>query len=186
MESSAYIKIPKDRIGVLIGSNGYVKERVEERLSIRLQIESETGTVTITNTQDPSSILRAKEVVNAIGRGFSPERAFLLLEDDATVFQVIDLREMIGDSYSDLNRIKGRIIGKNGKTRSKIEEATNTKVSIYGHTVSLIGDIDQVEVAREAIFMLIKGRQHQTVYRFLHRKRSMLKRKEMEIWETKP
>jgi ribosomal RNA assembly protein len=99
---------------------------------------------------------------------------------------VIDLREIIGDSYADLNRIKGRIIGKNGKTRNIIEETTTVKLSIYGHTVSLIGDIDSVEVAREAIFMLIKGRQHQTVYQYLHRKRRMLKRKEMEIWETKP
>ena len=184
MQSSSYIKIPRDRIGVLIGSNGYVKEKLEKMLSIQLQIDSDTGNVTITNTQDAISILRTKEVIYAIGRGFSPDHAFLLLEDDAMVFQVIDLREILGDSHSDLNRIKGRIIGKNGKTRNIIEETTTSKISVYGHTVSLIGDIDSVEIAREAIFMLIKGKQHQTVYKFLHRKRRVLKRKEMEIWET--
>jgi ribosomal RNA assembly protein len=74
----------------------------------------------------------------------------------------------------------------NGKTRTIIEELTGTSVAVYGHTVGIIGTLEQAQVAREAIEMLIKGSMHATVYRFLHRKRRELKKKMLEIWKKPP
>ncbi len=74
----------------------------------------------------------------------------------------------------------------NGKTRRLIEELTDANVAVYGHTVSLIGTIDQTQIAREAIQMLVRGSMHSTVYRFLHRKRRELKKKMLELWEKPP
>lgn len=184
--ASTFVKIPMERIGVLVGPNGKTKEILEKKLQVELQIDSESGDVAIMlapNAEDPSKLFRAKEVVLAIGRGFSPEKAFRLIEDEDSVFQIIDLREIFGRSESDIRRLKGRIIGKEGKTRKLIEELTEASLSIYGHTVSIIGGAEQVEIAREAIEMLIEGRQHATVYKFLHGKRRELKKKKMEIWE---
>jgi len=184
---SIFVKIPRERVGVLIGPDGHVKENVEKKLSVLLQIDSKSGDVTITqNTieQDPTVLFRAREVVTAIGRGFSPERAFRLLEDEDIMLDVIDLRELVGKSLSDVKRLEGRVIGKGGKTRKILEELTETYVSVYGYTISIIGGTDQIEVAREAILMLIRGSQHSTVYRFLHKKRRELKKKKLELWET--
>ena len=184
---SIFVKIPRERIGVLIGPDGSVKETVGKRLSVSLQIDSEAGDVTITQNateQDPTILFRAREVVTAIGRGFSPERAFRLFEDEDTLLEVIDLREFVGRSLSDIKRLEGRVIGKGGKTRKIIEELSETCVSVYGYTISIIGSADQIEVAREAISMLIRGSQHSTVYRFLHKKRRELKKKKLELWET--
>lgn len=156
---------------------------------MELEIDSANGEVTITldpNAQDPSMLFRAKEVITAIGRGFSPERAFRLLQSEDTMLEVIDLRQTVGKSPADIQRLKGRIIGKNGKTRRIIEELTDADVSIYGHTVSIIGNFYQADAAREAILLLIKGSQHRTVYRFLQKKRQELKRKKLELWETPP
>jgi ribosomal RNA assembly protein len=185
---SAFVKIPQDRIGALVGPDGHVKADIEKKLAVVLQIDSQTGDVEIKLTpaaQDPTAIFRAKEVVTAIGRGFSPEHTFRLLEDDEAMLEVIDLRETVGRSQSDMKRLKGRVIGKEGKTRRIIEELTEANVSVYGHTVSIIGNIDQVEAAKEAIQMLIRGSLHGTVYRFLHKKRRDLKKKKMELWETR-
>lgn len=185
--TNAYVKIPQERIGALIGPDGRGKERIEKKLSVTLQINSETGDVEIAlnpEAQDPSLLLRAKEVVTAIGRGFSSERAFALLEDEEVTLTVIDLRELVGRSQSDMKRLKGRVIGQNGKTRRIIEESTEAKISVYGHTISIIGTLDQEEAAKEAIYMLLEGSQHRTVYRFLNRKRREMKKKKMEIWET--
>lgn len=185
---STLVKVPRERIGALIGPNGRVKETVEKELSVEIQIDSQTGNITITLSPiaaDPSLLFRAKEVITAIGRGFSPQRAFRLLQDDNTILVVIDLRDIVGKSQSDIKRLKGRIIGKEGKTRRIIEELTDASVSVHGHTISIIGDIDQAEVAREAIEMLLRGSQHRTVYRFLHRKRRDLKKKRLELWEPK-
>jgi len=185
--ASTFVKVPKDRIGALIGPEGRVKEIIEKKLSVELGIDSESGDITITlnpDAEDPSILFRAKEVVTAVGRGFSPERAFRLLQDEDAVLQVIDLRESLGRSVSDIQRLKGRIIGKEGKTRRIIEELTEVDVSVHGHTVSMIGGLDHVEIAREAIQMILRGSQHATVYRFLHRKRRELKKKKLELWET--
>jgi len=181
------VKIPRERIGVLIGPDGHVKETVEKKFAVLLQVDSETGDVTITQIstdQDPTVLFRAREVITAIGRGFSPERAFRLFEDEDIALDVIDLREIVGKSDSDIKRLEGRVIGKGGKTRKIIEELTDTYVSIYGYTISIIGSGDQISSAREAISMLIKGSQHNTVYRFLHKKRRELKKKKLELWET--
>jgi len=183
-----FVKIPKERIGVLIGPNGKVKRGIEENLNVMLEIDSETGDVTINmneDSKDPSLLFKARDMVLAIGRGFSPQRAFRLLQDDA-MLTIIDLRDIFGKSKSDIRRVKGRIIGKEGKTRRIIEEYTNSYVSVYGHTVSIIGGVEESEIAREAINMLIKGNQHATVYRFLQRKRGELKRRELELWEGRP
>jgi len=186
---STFVRIPKDRIGALIGPEGRVKERIEKQLSIEMGIDSETGDVTLTlssSADDPSVLFRAKEVVTAIGRGFAPDRAFRLIQDEDALLEVIDLREIFGRSLSDLERIKGRIIGQEGKTRRIIEELTDADVSVYGHTVSIIADPDEMDIAREAIQMLLQGRQHSSVYRFLHRKRRELKKKKLELWEKPP
>jgi ribosomal RNA assembly protein len=183
---NTFIKIPAERVGVLIGSEGTTKKNIEEKLSVELQIDSQTGDITISLAEkatDPSLLFKAKDVITALGRGFSPEHAFRLIRDEEAILDVIDLRTVFGRSETDIKRIKGRIIGMNGKTRRIIEELTTTNVAVYGHTVSIIGTIEQVEAAREAIQMLVKGSMHATVYRFLHRKRRELKKKMLELWE---
>lgn len=179
-------KIPKDRIGALIGPEGKVKQVIEKRLKVELTIDSETGDVTIKlapEADDPSLLFRAKEVITAIGRGFAPEGAFRLIDDEELLLEVIDLREMFGTSQSELQRVKGRIIGQEGKTRRIIEELTEADVSIHGHTVAIIAGMDQMEVAREAVKMILRGSMHSTVYRYLNRKRREFKKKKLELWE---
>lgn len=179
-------KISKERIGVLIGTNGSVKKYIEKTLGVKLEIDSETGNVVIMpekNLNDPSLLFKAKDIVLAIGRGFSPERAFKLLEREDNILEIIDLRETVGKSESELIRVRGRIIGKDGRTREIIEEMSGALVSVYGHTVAIIGDFDQVNIAREAINLLIKGCAHSTAYRFLQRRRQELKKRRLELWE---
>jgi ribosomal RNA assembly protein len=184
--ANAFLRIPKERVGVLIGPEGKIKKSIEEKLSVELQIESEDGGITVTmneKAEDPSLLFRAKDVITAIGRGFSPEHAFRLIRNEEAILDVMDLRTIFGRSESDIKRIKGRIIGMEGKTRKIIEELTDTDVAVYGHTVSIIGNIEEAQAAREAIQMLINGSMHSAVYRFLHKKRRELKKKKLELWE---
>jgi ribosomal RNA assembly protein len=184
--ASAFLRIPKDRVGALIGPEGKTKKTIEETLSVELQIDSEAGGVTLMlgeKAEDPSALFRAKDVVTAIGRGFSPEHALRLIRDEEAILDVIDLRSIFGRSESDIRRVKGRVIGMDGKTRRTVEELTDTNISVYGHTISIIGDAEEAQAAREAIQMLIDGSLHSTVYRFLHKKRRDLKKRKLELWE---
>jgi ribosomal RNA assembly protein len=185
-KANTFVRIPKERVGVIIGPEGTTKNNIEEKLQVKLEIDSDAGDINISLSEkatDPSTLFRAKDVVTALGRGFSPEHAFRLVRDEDAVFELIDLRTVFGKSEADLKRVKGRIIGMNGKTRRIIEELTDANVAVYGHTVGIIGALDQVQIAREAIEMIVRGSMHSTVYRYLHRKRRELKKKSLELWE---
>lgn len=184
-----FVRIPKERVGVLVGPDGKVKQSIEEKFMVTLDVESESGGVTIVlseNASDPSLLFKAKDTVTAIGRGFSPEHAFRLLRNEDEIFDFIDLRLVFGRSESDIKRVKGRIIGANGKTRKLIEELTGASVVVYGHTIGFIGTFERVDVARNAVQMLIDGCQHHTVYKYLQKKRSDFKKEKLELWEKPP
>jgi ribosomal RNA assembly protein len=183
-----FVRIPKERVGILIGPEGKVKQHIENRLNVKLDIDSE-GSVTVTLSEiakDPSLLLRAKDIVTAIGRGFPPETAFRLIRNEDDIFDIVDLRLIFGRSESDIKRIKGRIIGADGKTRKLIEELTEADVVVYGHTVGIIGSFEQADSARNAVQMIIDGCQHHTVYKYLQRKRTELKKEKLELWEKPP
>lgn len=186
-EKSIQIKVPRDRIGVLIGFKGAVKKKIEKEGGVKIEVDSEEGNVKITLKEgDPSILLKVRDVVTAIGRGFAPDKAMKLF-GDSVFLDVIDLRDYAGKSESDLRRIKGRIIGKDGRTRRAIEESTGAYVSVYGHTLSVIGEMESFRIARQALQMLLEGSRHGRVYNFLFRKKAAVKRAEMEaratIWE---
>lgn len=163
------VKVLGNRIGVLIGKGGSIKKEIEEKTHVTITIDSKEGVVQVEG-EDAVGVLRAAETINAISRGFSPERAFILLDDEDLLFDIIDLSG-IADSPRQMDRIRGRIIGKEGKSREQIEHMTDTAISIQGKTVALIGLPDQVKVAREAIDMIVKGIPHETVFAFLERKK---------------
>lgn len=163
-----FIKIPEERVGVLIGKDGETRSTIERMLSVNLTINDGGGVLIEANNVD--SLIKAENIVRAIGRGFSPQRAMRLAEEDI-ILEIINLRDFVGKSINALTRIRGRIIGRGGKAREMIEELTDTIISVYGHTVSIIGRLEDVELAKEAVMKLIKGAEHTTVYRFLNRKR---------------
>jgi ribosomal RNA assembly protein len=173
------IKIPEERIGVLVGPGGSMKHLIEEKTKTTLEIDSENGSISIAAAQDPLQALRVMDLVRAIGRGFSPERALPILDDEMLMLDVLDLSKMAG-TKSDMARIKGRIIGKDGKSREIIERLSGAKLSVYGKTVALLGYPEQINVARTAIEMLLDGAPHGNVYSFLEKKHQELVREELK------
>jgi ribosomal RNA assembly protein len=166
------IRVPQDRVGAIIGKKGEVRKAIEERAGIKLQIDSETGEVIIDDAKakDPVLVMKVEDVIKAIARGFSPEKAYKLMEEEMYL-HVIDIHDYVGKSPKHLRRIKARIIGKEGKTRRIIEGMTGAFLSIYGGTVSILGDFNAVEVSKTAVDMVLNGSEHSTVYKFLERKR---------------
>ena len=173
-----HIKIPEERVGVLIGPDGSMKKLIEEKSNTLLEIDSESGTVTVESSEDPLMVMRVSDLVRAIGRGFSPERALVILDDEMLMLDVMDLSKMVG-TKSDMARLKGRIIGKDGKTREIMEKLSGSKVSVYGKTIALLGYPEQIRVSRAAIEMLLDGAPHGNVYSFLEKKHQELAKEEL-------
>ena len=179
MENYEYvIKIPKERIAVLIGTNGKIKKQIEQVSKTNIDIDSQEGDVTISG-KDAITLFSAREIIHAIGRGFNPEIAMNLIKQDYA-FESINLVEYCKTKHH-LLRIKGRVIGAEGKSRRYIEELTDTNVSVYGKTISIIGEVENVSNARRALQSLIDGSSHSYVYKFLEKKRAEMKRYSLGI-----
>ena len=176
----------EDRIGPLIGGKGEVKKEIEAKLKVKLKVDSKLGEVEIIPKEGATlnELMKAKNVVMAINYGFNPEYALKLIEDDIFL-DVIDLSEY-AKSRNDLIRIKGRIIGERGKFWKLLEEMTGVNLTVYDKYVAVIGDYEAVRVAREALMMIIEGRQHRTVINYLKREVGELKRRRLELWERRP
>jgi ribosomal RNA assembly protein len=174
-----HVKIPQDRIGALIGEGGATLREIERRAEVRLNVDSENGSVSIEKTGDPVTALKGPDIVRAIGRGFAPDDAMALLDDEMMMLDIVDIAAATRNK-SDLKRQKGRLIGENGRTRELMEELTGASVVIYGSTLAAIGGPQQVEAVREAAEMIIDGAPHGAVYSFLERKHNELKHQGLE------
>ncbi|HDP96855.1 MAG TPA: RNA-processing protein [Euryarchaeota archaeon] len=171
-----HLRIPRERVGSLIGRKGETRKLIEKETGVELRIDSAEGEVEIDYRRctDPSMALVAVDIVKAIGRGFSPKNALLLINDDY-LLEVIDIRDYVGKKPNHVIRLRSRIIGSNGKTRKLIEDLTDTHISVYGNTVSIIGGSEQMTVCIRAVDLLLSGSEHSTVYHFLEKHRAVIK-----------
>jgi ribosomal RNA assembly protein len=174
-----YLKIPMERIGVLIGHKGETKQALEEKTGIKINIDSKLGEITIENNdiKDPLMLIKLENFINAIGRGFSPQNAIQLFDDNADFF-IFNLQDYVGKKDAHIRRLKSRVIGKEGKTRKVLEELTDSKISIYGHTVSIISDVVRMNVLKKSIDMILQGSKQATVYHFVEVQMKELRREE--------
>ena len=176
MEEFSYeLKIPKERIAVLIGREGEVKKGIEQDTNTTVKVDSKEGDVFIYG-KDALGLYSCREVVRSIARGFNPEIAKLLLKQDYTL-ETIQLNEFTGKSRNNLLRIKGRVIGREGKSRKLIEELSEAYISVYGKTIGIIGLPEAASMAKRAVEALLRGSTHANVYKWLEKRRRELKRK---------
>jgi ribosomal RNA assembly protein len=164
------VKMPKERIAVLIGAKGETKLELEKALNVTLDINSQEGDVIISGPVS-LDLLIAKDVVKAIARGFNPEIAKSLIKED-TFLEIISLTDYSPHRNHQL-RLKGRVIGRGGRTRGLIEEYTGCRISIYGKTVGIIGEGEMLRTARKAVDALLTGSPHAFVYKWLEKQRTM-------------
>ena len=160
------IRIPADRVGTLIGKNGEVKKTLQNISGIKIDVDTEEGEVILhddVELEDPLKALQLMDVVKAVGRGFNPEKAMRLFEDDEYL-EVVDLKEFVGERSNQLARIRGRLIG---------------DMVIYGNTVGLIGNSVTLPVAKHAVELILQGSEHATVYHYLESQRPRLRIAEM-------
>ena len=184
MSFEKIIRVPNERIAVLIGKSGSVKSEIEKLCHVSLDIDGDTGEVLIKSygNVENFSPFKAMEIVTAIGRGFSPENALTLLKGENTL-HIIDLREFAGKSNANVERIKGRIIGEGGRARRNMENLSSTHISVYGRTVSIIGDSSKLRKVVDAISSISSGSLHGTVYSKLEAANRQTKQEKMKLWE---
>jgi ribosomal RNA assembly protein len=165
------LKIPKQRVAVLIGEKGKDKRAIESRSNCKIEVNSEGEVIIKGNSLDSYN---CSNVVKAIGRGCKPSVALILLKDDNGC-EIVDIIDYSGKNKDKIKRVKGRIIGKEGRIRKSIEKITETNVVVYGKTVCIVGEMENVAIARGAVCDILKGAPQGPVFSVISRKIKELK-----------
>jgi ribosomal RNA assembly protein len=165
-----HILIPEKRAGLL-------KEKVLLDLSKKLRCK-----ITLTNGNEVMiegesyDEYNAKNVLQAFGRGFDLDSAYKLLIEDY-FFEQINIKDVF-HTKDQLERVKARIIGTEGKTKLYIESLSGVKLAIFGGTISMIGRIEEIQVAKTGIKVLIEGGMHKTAYRIMENEQKKIRSEE--------
>ena len=175
-EFSYDLRIPKERVAVLIGKKGEIKRLLEHETKTKIEVDSSEGEIHLRG-KDAFSLYLCREIIRAIGRGFNPDIALQLLKQDYA-FEILSTPNY-ARNLNDLERLRGRVIGEGGKSRRTIEELTQTTVCVFGKTIGIIGPAEHITTARRAIESLLSGSPHAHVYRWLEKQR---KRSRLEEW----
>lgn len=169
------LRVPEDRVAVLVGEKGVVKKRLERVFNAKIFINRD-GLVSLSGP-DSLQIWTCEKVIKAIGRGFNPKIALLLEKDDYD-FELIDINDY-ARSKNDLIRLRGRVIGREGASKTMIENKTGAHLIVYGKTIGIIAKLNVFEMVRTAIEMLLKGARHVTVYKYLDKENMKMLKERM-------
>ncbi len=151
------LKIPKIRIGAIIGKDGQTKKELEDISDSKIEINSNTGDIEIsTEKANPITFYRLELVIKAIGRGFNPEKAKNLFDENYTL-NVINLKDLSIKNKKTTYTRKSRVIGTDGSIRKYLEDNLDCYISIQGKTISIVGNLKNIKVANEVIMRLLKG-----------------------------
>lgn len=168
MNSKIYIegiKIPKERIAVLLGIKGRTKRNIESKTNTRLVVDSREGDIEI-NGWESLDIILCKQIIYAIARGFNPRLALQLLDEENTL-EVVDITDYTKKSKKRLIILRARLIGTKGKAKNLLEQLTGTAIEVYGKTAAVIGNQENVLLAKQAIINLLQGSKHGNVYAYI-------------------
>jgi ribosomal RNA assembly protein len=149
-----FFQVPKKRVKYIIENIDAIQQKLDAKIEIlynSIKIES----------NNPIAFLYIK----AIARGFNIQDADFLLNSDYSLY-IIDLDEYF-NTENRISVMKGRIIGRNGSIKSYLEQITDSKICIYGNTVSIIAPFYSIEVIKSALTMIINGAKHSSVLNYL-------------------
>ncbi len=97
------------------------------------------------------------------------------------------MQERLGLQPDQIRRMRGRVIGRDGGSRSLVKERRRTEIAIYGSSVLVIGDVDGLSLATPAIENILNGAEHGNVLHGLEkdRKRMRINSRSLDAYELR-
>lgn len=138
------------------------KEALEKNLNVKIEIKGKQAEI----EGSPVEEYEARMIIEALEFGF-PLKDAMRLTDENIVFRKLPIKQFT--TRKNLEEVRGRIIGTEGKTKRTVEEVSGCAVAIHDNFVGIIGPAESIEEATTALTSLIKGSKQANVYRFLER-----------------
>ncbi len=138
------------------------KETLEKELNVKISITGKKIAVSGKALDE----YEASIIFDAINIGFSIRTALLLKDPD------FSFREILIKDFTrrkNMEVIKGRLIGKHGRTKKTIEKISDCAIMIKDNSVGIIGHSENIEYAITAITNIIRGSKQSNVYSYLEK-----------------
>ncbi len=165
----------------VLGKNNTNLKKIEKRLNVGItETQGEISIQSKSKGKDAIIEYLTLKIIEALALGFAIETTLHLSNTDYSLMK-IDIKSYAKGKR--VNVIKGRIIGTKGKTKALLERLSECNIVLSDHTVGIIGKIENVELASQAIYSLIKGKPQSKVYGFLERSKVKLKEELEEVKE---
>lgn len=149
-----------------------VKDKVEKELNVKIEINKE-----VSISGEGFSEYIAITVLGAVDIGFDINTA-LILSDQDYMLEKINIKSHVKQSR--LPAVRGRLIGREGKVKKRLEQLTNCSIVVKDNTIALIGKTEDVIIARKAIHAIIRGSPHSRVFTSLEKSRKETKLKQLK------
>jgi ribosomal RNA assembly protein len=112
----------------------------------------------------PENEIIAEQVIDALNFGF-PYIEAISIKKENKILETINIKEHT--KQANLQRVRGRVIGKGGKALSTLSNLTDSAIELKDNTVAIIAEPEQMKRTTEAIIAIIKGAKHGAVYKEL-------------------
>src|SRR3989344_2679426 len=137
-------------------------KELEEKLKVKIIMTGKRADIEGSGFDE----YEAKNILEAINFGFSAKKA-LLLKDENFSFSILHIKNI--SRRKNLKEVRGRVIGREGKTKRTIENISDCHLVIKNNEVGIIGDAESLEEAKTALQSLIRGSKESNVYKFLEK-----------------
>jgi len=151
-------KIISERGGLIL------KNKIELEESLKVKITNRGKEIYLKGT--PENEYFGEKVIDAINFGFSVQTSLLIKKEDL-LFEIINIKA--NTTRKDLERIRGRIIGKEGKALKVLTSLTGCFFEMNDNQIGIIGSPDLIKNAQSACISIIKGSKHSNVYAHLEK-----------------
>ncbi|MCA9487855.1 MAG: hypothetical protein KC516_02745 [Nanoarchaeota archaeon] len=110
----------------------------------------------------------AEKVIDAINLGFEIEDALSIKKEEKD-FEIMNIKDYTKNKK--LERIKSRLIGKEGKVLSTLRNLSEAHIQVHENQVGIISDPEILETLTQAIIQIIQGAKQSHAYAFLEKNR---------------
>jgi len=152
------------------------KKKLESELKIK--ITNKGKNVFISGKPEDEFIgLKAMEAINL---GFSIERALFLKNPDI-LLQSLNIKEVT--NKDNLEAIRARVIGTQGKTLRTLNKLTDCAISLKDNQIGIIGNCEDIKDTLQAMTSIVRGSKQGNVYARLEREKKQKRLMDKDIDE---
>lgn len=157
---------------ILISSPEKIKKALP-KIKAKLDIHADVKRDSVTINGEEFNEVTTEKIIQALDFGFELEDAMLLLKDDWDL-DYINIKEHT--HRKNLEEIRSRIIGTEGKAKRTIETLTDSRIVVHNNRVGIISDTDHMPYLIQGIISLIQGAKHGNVFAYIERQNANLRK----------